>query len=801
MYRFSTFLLSLIFATVISQAQVRPEHLYNVNTPFGVLDIRTAITATKYYYLDEGKTFSFRESAPGIRTNTFLDMTSWDSSPYKEGNLKRKDGAKDEFIMNYRLLPPVNYNATYEKGYPLIVLMHGSVERANCYYQNCYHADWNYDPNANVPPAPTTYDHKLLNNDHHLIMGGTQHLQARDLAGSKLPNDPSLPSRAFPGFVLMAQMLNVWDSLAVEDVIRIVRLHCEKYNIDENRIYIHGLSIGGYATYEAIKRAPWLFAAALPMSAVSEAANIFKHNQQNKVAHIPLWTFQGGIDKNPTPAFTESVINKFKAAGALVRYTVYPNNGHRVWDKAYGEPDFFSWILAKNKSNVHVHSGQTVIDASKNQYPKLMLAEGFFAYQWEKDGVVISSATSNTLTVNLPGIYRARFSRVSGAPGLNDWNDWSQPVTITAIGNSTDGSEGDGTGGESDGEDDGSGEDGGTDGEGDPGGDDGSEGDGEDDGSGGDDGSGEDDGPDGEDDGDGDSGEDDGGTDDGDTDGGDGSGEDDGDDGSGGDGSGGDGEDSGDDDGSGEDDGTDGEDDPGGDGDSGEDDGGTDDGDSDGGDGSGEDDGSDGDDGEEDDGEDGSGENDGSDGDDDGSDGDGSGEDDGSDGDDNGSDDGSDDQGGDGNDDGSEGDSGEDEGSEGDDDSGEDNGDDDNDGQDGSDDSGDSDDDNGTDSDNGDGETITGVEADEAFTISVYPNPTPANNINIEVKSINGDRIRIQLINMLGDVLYTKDFSGSSISESGNISFSLPIKDGVYILVVSGATLEKRQRLMIRNDQ
>ena len=430
MKRISTIFLFAVLATE-AVGQVKASYLYNTSMPYGTLDIRTTISSSQYYYLQENQTFSFRESSPGVRTNTYLDMTSFDSSPYKQGNLRFRNGTKDSFVMNYRLLFPNNYNSTYAEGYPLIVIMHGAVERANCYYNSCYHATPGYTVEANSPPAPKTATHKLLNNDHSLIQGGKQHLDARNLAGTRLPNDPALPARAFSGFVLFAQMFNVWDSLQVQDVIRIVQLHTKKYKIDPNRIYIHGLSIGGYAVYEAIKRAPWLFAAALPMSAVREAGNIFKHNQQAKVVHIPLWVFQGGKDTNPTLSFTNGVVTKFKNAGALVRYTVYSDLGHAVWNRAYSEADFFSWMKSKTKSNIHASKGITTIVRSKSQYPKLMLAEGFFAYQWEKNGVIISTAKSNVYTATSPGTYRARFSRISSAPTASQWNKWSAPITIT----------------------------------------------------------------------------------------------------------------------------------------------------------------------------------------------------------------------------------------------------------------------------------------------------------------------------------------------------------------------------------
>lgn len=432
MKRISTLSMVCLMAAYPSLAQVKSGYQYNTAMPYGTLDIRTSISSTNYYYLQENKTFSFRESSPGVKTNTYLDMTTWDSGPYQQGNLRHKIGTKDNFVMNYRLLFPSGYKSTYAEGYPLIVILHGAVERANCYYSNCYHATQAYTVQANTPPAPNTATHKLLNNDSQVSVGGKQHLDARNLAGTRLPNDPAMPARAFPGFVLMPQMFNIWDSLQVQDMVRIVRLLAAQYSIDQNRIYIHGLSIGGYGVYEAVKRASWLFAAALPMAAVKDAS-IFKQNQQAKVAHVPFWIFQGAKDKIVPPAYTEAVISKLKAAGAVVRYSLYTDLAHIVWNRAYSQPDFFSWMLSKSKADLHAFAGITVIDKSKNQNVKLMLAEGFLAYQWQKNGVVITTAKSNIYTATTPGVYRARFSRISSVPSATQWNRWSAPVNVTQV--------------------------------------------------------------------------------------------------------------------------------------------------------------------------------------------------------------------------------------------------------------------------------------------------------------------------------------------------------------------------------
>lgn len=411
-------------------SQVDTAFVYNTSTPYGTLDIRIAKSATRYYYLQEDKTFSFRESSPGVRTGTYRDMTSWNSSPYTQGNLRERNGTADNFIMNYRLLFPVNYNATYAQGYPLIVMMHGAGERANCWDNNCFWDTRSWRPSTNNPPAPTSSNHQLLNNDYNLLHGGNVHLQARNLAGSRLPHDPTMPARAFPGFVLFAQNLNGWDIGSVQDAIRIIRLVSKKYNVDPNRVYVHGLSNGGIGTYEVVKRAPWLFAAALPMSAPTEAG-IIPSGLRPAISHIPLWIFQGGLDAAPTPGRTQGYVKSFRDAGAIVRYKEYSHLGHGVWNAAYSEPDFFSWMLSKNKANIHTFAGVTAICESSGQGVRMELASGFFHYQWERNGVTIPGATTSKYVASTPGTYRARFSRVKN-PGASDWNKWSDPIQVSS---------------------------------------------------------------------------------------------------------------------------------------------------------------------------------------------------------------------------------------------------------------------------------------------------------------------------------------------------------------------------------
>src|SRR5690606_25660199 len=108
----------LVISLTQIRAQVRPEYLYNTTLPYGTLDIRTRISASDYYYLVEGKTFSFRESAPGVRTDTYHKMTNYDTSPFQEGHMRHAKGGDDTFEMNYRFLLPRGHQPEYQPGYP-----------------------------------------------------------------------------------------------------------------------------------------------------------------------------------------------------------------------------------------------------------------------------------------------------------------------------------------------------------------------------------------------------------------------------------------------------------------------------------------------------------------------------------------------------------------------------------------------------------------------------------------------------------------------------------------------------------
>lgn len=403
--------------------QIDSVFLYNESAPYGPLDITIWRSENDYYFLEDGKTFSFRER-DGVRTNNYFDMTAWDSSPYKQGTVKRKTDQGDLFIMNYRYLVPPNYSSSHQGGYPLVILLHGLQERGNCAGSGCYHATTNYSPNENSPSAPTNSNSQLLNNDYNLAHGGSNYLEASLINGSVQPGDANAPARGFPGFVLFPQNLNGWDGASAQDALRLLRLFIKANNIDVNRIYLNGVSNGGHGAFEVLKRAPWLFASAILFSPADDG-DVISQNLQSTISDVPLWIFQGGLDKKPLASYTESYIRELREAGANVRYTLYPELGHGTWNKAFSEPDFFSWMLGQSQQDIHVFSGKAAICKTTGRGATLSLPRGFSGYQWEYNGAIIQGATEYKMVATEAGNYRGRYTN------NNNQQHWSKAITVT----------------------------------------------------------------------------------------------------------------------------------------------------------------------------------------------------------------------------------------------------------------------------------------------------------------------------------------------------------------------------------
>lgn len=217
--------------------------------------------------------------------------------------------------LKYRQLYP---DANALRKYPLVIFLHGSGERGN---DNEAQLKWgvtNFSSDENMQRYPAFVIAPQCPEN-----SGWSNFTNRENKSSIL-QDPS-PSKQ------MALLIGL-----IQELI-------QKLPVDTNRIYITGLSMGGFGTFDAIERYPDLFAAAVPVCGggdVTKAASI---------KHIPIWIFHGAEDSVVDPAFSRSMVEALTKAGAHPGYTQYPEVGHFSWIEAYSDPLMMEWLFRQHK--------------------------------------------------------------------------------------------------------------------------------------------------------------------------------------------------------------------------------------------------------------------------------------------------------------------------------------------------------------------------------------------------------------------------------------------------------------------
>jgi|SRR6516225_1953766 predicted peptidase len=113
----------------------------------------------------------------------------------------------------------------------------------------------------------------------------------------------------------------------------------KEYKVDAKRVYLTGLSLGGYGTWSMAVKYPERWAAIVPICGGGNA------DQAAKIKNIPCWCFHGDADKAVPVERSRKMIEALKTAGAAPKYTEYPGVGHNSWDQAYGTKELYEWLL------------------------------------------------------------------------------------------------------------------------------------------------------------------------------------------------------------------------------------------------------------------------------------------------------------------------------------------------------------------------------------------------------------------------------------------------------------------------
>lgn len=136
----------------------------------------------------------------------------------------------------------------------------------------------------------------------------------------------------------------LWDTKALYELILDIS---NKYNVDKSRIYLTGLSLGGWGTWKLAEEHPELFAAIAPVCAPTDIFMI--HNGTEKMKALPIHIYHGALDDIVIPQNSIDMHMHLKKLNANSELFIFPNDNHNSWDSTYSDPKFYEWILAQHK--------------------------------------------------------------------------------------------------------------------------------------------------------------------------------------------------------------------------------------------------------------------------------------------------------------------------------------------------------------------------------------------------------------------------------------------------------------------
>lgn len=250
---------------------------------------------------------------------TFHSGISQDLSAFEKKTFTSAAG----HALPYRILYPKNYDKN--KKYPLLLFLHGAGERGNDNESQLVHGSKLFTDPVNREKHPAIVIFPQCTTEGYwssVSIDRTQSPLALEFDYSK----PITPD-------LQAAIELVQNVIAVEGV-------------NQSRVYIAGLSMGGMGTFEAVYRYPDLFAAAVP---ICGGADLTAYDK--RVSKIPFRVYHGAKDAVVDVKHSKTIVEKLKILDTSVEYFEYPEVNHNSWDNAFAEPDFLSWIFSKSRKS------------------------------------------------------------------------------------------------------------------------------------------------------------------------------------------------------------------------------------------------------------------------------------------------------------------------------------------------------------------------------------------------------------------------------------------------------------------
>lgn len=150
--------------------------------------------------------------------------------------------------------------------------------------------------------------------------------------------------RSFPCVVVSPQcpLHRWWDAAELSALLDHVEAN---YKIDKRRIYVTGLSMGGYGTWSLALREPDRFAAIAP---ICGGGNDLSIKFVDKIS-APIWAFHGAKDKVIPVDRLHAMQSAHQAEGIDMKVTIYPQVGHDAWNNAYADEKLYEWMFAQQR--------------------------------------------------------------------------------------------------------------------------------------------------------------------------------------------------------------------------------------------------------------------------------------------------------------------------------------------------------------------------------------------------------------------------------------------------------------------
>ena len=154
----------------------------------------------------------------------------------------------------------------------------------------------------------------------------------------------------FP-FILISPQCPDNQSWNDDDVMALLDDVMGKYHTDPARVYVTGLSMGGFGTWSLASKHPERFAAVAPICGGGQIINILLSGKSKALKSLGVWAFHGGKDGVVPLDESERMVAALKKAGcADVQLTVYPEAGHDSWTEAYNNTKLYDWFLAHSRA-------------------------------------------------------------------------------------------------------------------------------------------------------------------------------------------------------------------------------------------------------------------------------------------------------------------------------------------------------------------------------------------------------------------------------------------------------------------